>query len=101
MKTPRDLFLEITSSDAVPADGGFKLPGDVVDAWKASLDYDKRMKRKFSYFDIAFKTDRVTRGHKGHITKTQNTLVRAIEAHGLDVNETVKRLYQFHPPRHF
>ena len=100
MRSFKDMFTEITTSAAVPADG-FKIPDCVVRAWKASLDYDRKMKRKFSYFDVAFKSKTMTPGHKGHMTRAQNKLVTTIKANNMDVNATIKQLYKLHPPKHF
>ena len=98
----KELFIEATTTADVPSDPvGNKLPVAVIDAWNTSLDYDKSMKRKFSYYDVAFKTDQVTPGHKGQITRKQNELIRTIQDHNLDVNATVKTLARLYPPKHF
>lgn len=101
MKNFKDIILsELTTSSAVPNIPA-ALPDGVIKAWKRTLDYDKTMKRKFSYYDVLFKTKNVTAGHKGHVTRAHNKLKSEIENNGLDVNETVKRLYKLHPPTHF
>jgi len=101
IKKPKEIFLEITSSDSIPADAVVQLPKDVIDAWNDSLDYDFKMRRKFSYYDVVFKSKSVGRGYKGHMTKQQNRLKRKIEFHKLDQNKTVKELFKLYPPKYF
>lgn len=94
----KEKFLEITTSMDIPET---PLPLDVIDKWNKTLDYDFSMKRKFSYFDIVLKTKNVGRGFKGHLTKTQNGLNKAIEFHKLDPKATMKQLYHLYPPKYF
>jgi len=94
----KEKFLEITTAASIPQT---VLPQDVVSSWKKSIDYDFAMKRKFSYYDILFKTKNVGRGHKGHMTKTQNGLEKAMTFHKLDPQKTIKQLYDLYPPKYF
>lgn len=94
----KEKFLEITGTNSIPST---PIPMDIVDAWKKTIDYDFRLKRKYSYYDVVFKTKNITSGFKGHVTRSQNKLKQVIDDNKLDHNETVKRLYRLHPPKHF
>jgi len=100
MKSIKDIFLEITTTVDIP-NVPTKLPDDVVDAWKKTLDYDLKMKNKFSYPDVNMKTKYFSRGFKGHLTRAQNNLQKTIQFHKLDPNKTIKQLYSIYPPKYF
>jgi hypothetical protein len=102
MTTFKDILLsEVTTSSAVPNAPAGQLPQPIITAWNRTLDYDRKMKRKFSYFEVAYKKGSMTSGFKGHMTRAQNGLIKAIEDHDMDVNSTIKKLYQLYPPKHF
>jgi hypothetical protein len=100
MKPIKDIFLEITTTADVPSTPT-ALPSCVIKAWNDMLDYDKRMKRKFSYFDVTAKTCTFTKGHKGHATRKQTVLIGRIKENGLDVDKTIGTLFKVYPPKHF
>lgn len=91
---------EITTTSAIPSDA-IKIPDDVIKKWNKTLDYGFKMRRKFTYYDVVFKTKRLNRGYKGHLTRTDNDLRKAIEFHKLDPHKTVKQLYHLYPPKYF
>ena len=92
MKKFNEILREETTSQDIPE--------TVVNAWKKMIDYDMKMKQKFSYFDVTFKSKNLTTGHKGHMTKTNNEFEKLMKDFDLDPNQTVKRLMNLYPPKY-
>ena len=77
-----------------------EIPETVVNAWKDVIDYDAKMKQKFSYFDVMFKSKSFTSGYKGHMTKAHKKFENAVKEHNLDMNTAIKKLYNLYPPKY-
>ena len=85
-------FKEILTEEDKP------IPETIVNAWKEVIGYDAKMKQKFSYFDVTFKSKGFTPGHKGQMTKVHKKFENAVKEHNLDMNLTIRKLYNLYPP---
>lgn len=92
MKDFKDFLNESEDKDMIPE--------PVIDAWKKMIDYDFKMKQKFSYFDVAFKSKGFTPGHKGHMTKSRTNFENKVKENSLDPNLTIKKLMNIYPPKY-
>ena len=89
-------FIEFLNEETTTMDR----PEEVVDAWKNVVEYDAKMKQKFSYFDVAYKSKAFTTGHKGQLTKVHKKFENSMSDNKLDPNITIKKLMHLYPPKY-
>lgn len=77
------------------------LPQEIVDKWEKLLKYDFKLKKKFNYFDVTFRSENLTKGYKSHVTRYVNKLTSLIKQYNLDTEETLKKLQSSFPSKHF
>ena len=92
MKPFEEILQEITTTANLP------IPDSVLNLWKNKVDYDYSMKQKFCLHDYSQK---VTKGHKGQLTKHDKAFMKSLEDNKMKYNEAmIIKLMRIYPPRY-